>query len=319
VLPASPSIPALTYSGGTTSGAAIAATELNLSSGDYRIRAVATGDTTQTVVFDSGPITLESGADLLLAVVQTSGSAGAFALMTIDDSSTVSQMLDQRVQVRMGNFAPALAAVDAYLDPSGTANDGTNLFGSDLPLGSTTAYQAEFPGAYVASMPLTGQTLGVVQSPLALAPSTAISVFAVGISGQPSPANLQLLTLLDDLSVPPNGAAALRIVQLAPDLYPVDVVELDVSGATPVISGRLVVNLAYTGASAYLSLPPGSYTIALVPTGLDVPLLPASGSLQLNLSAGTVNTLVADGCMNPGSGICGSSSAALQLVPLQDN
>jgi hypothetical protein len=219
----------------------------------------------------------------------------------------------------MGQFAPALGAVDAFLDPSGTANSSTNLFASDLPLGSVTGYTAELPGAYEGAMALTGQTLSVVQASLPLSASTAISVFAIGLSGQPSPANLQLLTLVDDLSTPVSGMANLRIVQLAPDLPPVDVVVLDVSGTTPVISGRLVADLAYAGASANLSLTAGSYTIALVPTGADTPLLPTSGGLALNLTAGTVSTLVVEGCEYPGSGICGAGSTALQLATLQDN
>jgi hypothetical protein len=319
-LPASPTISALSYSGASSSGSsAIAPVVLTVNSGDYRIRAVANGDTSQTVVFDSGAITLESGADFLLAVVQTSGSAAAFSLMSIANSGSVFQILDQRVQVRMGNFAPALGAVDTYLDPSGTANSSTNLFATDVVLGNVTAYQAELPGAYEGSAALTGQTLSAVQAPLPLSASTSISVFAIGLSGQASPANLQLLTLLDDLSAPPSGMAKLRIVQLAPDLVPVDVVLLDVSGTTPVIAQRLVVNLAYSGASTYLPLTAGSYTVALAPTGQDTPLLPLSGGLAVNLTAGLVATLVVDGCRYPSSGICGAGSTALQLVSLQDN
>jgi hypothetical protein len=319
-LPASPSISALTFNGGASAGSeATAPTILTLSSGDYRIRAVATGDTTQTVVFDSGAITLQSGADFLLAVVQTSGSAAAFSLMSLADDGNVFRILDQRVLVRMGNFAPALGTLDAFLDPTGTANSSTNLFASGISFGNATSYRAELPGAFEGSMALTGQTLSVVQAPLPLSASTSISVFAVGLSGQASPGNLQLLTLIDNLSAPPSGTANLRVVQLAPDLGPVDVVLLDVSGATPVIAQRLVVDLAYSGASAYLSLTAGAYTVALAPTGQDTPLMPVSGGLAVNLTTGTVSTLVVEGCEFPSTGVCAGGTNALQLNQLQDN
>ncbi len=318
-LPVSPSISALTYGAGASGASAIAPGVLTVASGDYRIRATAAGDATQKVLFDSGPITLESGADLLMAVVQTSGSAAPFSLVSLDDASNVFQILDQRVQLRMGNFAPALGAVDAFLNPGTNVNSPATLFFSDLTLGGVTPYVAEMPGAYEASMAVTTQFQSVVQAPLALSASTSISVFAIGLRGQASPTNLQLLTLLDDLSAPPSGMANLRVVHLAPDLAPVDVVLLDTSGAMPVISRRLIAGLAYSGASTYVSLPAGSYTVALVPAGADLPLLPASGALSLSLDTGTVSTLVAAGCQNPSAGKCASASAALQLVWRQDN
>jgi hypothetical protein len=318
-LPASPSISALSYSATTAGSIAIAPAVLTLASGDYRIRAVANGDSAQTVVFDSGTVTLQSGADFLLAVVQTSGSAAAFSLMSLADNSSVFQILDQRVQVKMGNFAPALGAVDAYLDPSGTTNESANLFASNIQPGAATAYQVELPGAFEGSLTNTGQTQSVVQAPLPLTASTATSVFAIGLAGQASPANLQLLTLLDDLSAPPTGMGKLRILQVAPDLQAVDVVLLNTAGTTPVIAQRLVANLAYGGVSTYLSLSAGSYTLALAPTGQDVPLLPVSGGLAVNLTAGSVVTLVVDGCQVPASGICAAATAPLQLVLLPDN
>lgn len=332
LLPPTPSLPALAYAGSTASGtgtsttttnaSAIAPGVLTMASGDYRIRAVTSGDTTQTVIYDSGPITLASGADLLYAAIAATGSAASFSFMTLDDASDVTQTLDQRVLLRAGNFAPALGTVDVYLDPSGTANTAANLFGVGLAPDSTTAYAAVLPGPYEGSVTVSGQTLGLVQAPLSLGPSTSQSIYAVGLSGQASPYNLQLLGVLDNLSAPASGMANLRILQFSPDLVPpnmsADVVLLDTSGATPVITGRIATNLAYPAASAYLSLPAGSYTVALVPTGLDQPLLPSSAGVPVSLNASAVNSLVVNGCRFPGSGICGGATAALQITILDD-
>ncbi|HYA76661.1 MAG TPA: DUF4397 domain-containing protein, partial [Burkholderiaceae bacterium] len=183
----------------------------------------------------------------------------------------------------------------------------------------------ELPAAYRVSFTASGQApeINGLGSDLALAPSTAMSVFAVGLGGQGPPNNLQLLALQDNLQAPASGMVKLRVVQLAPDINNggtnlVDVVALDASGIPT--SPPLVSSLAYTGASQYLSLPAGSYTVALVPSGLQTPVLPSPSGVALNLAAGSVQTLVVAGCQTPGSGICASApNSALQLLVLQDN
>lgn len=321
-LPASASLAAVSYAG---DGATVAPVPLVLVAGDYRIRAIASGDVTQTIVYDSGRISLDSGADLLLAIVPISGSAATFALLSLDDNSNVFQIPDQRVQIRVGNFAPAIGSVDAYLDAVGSSGSSGTLLGSGMALGGASAYQDALPAAYRVSFTASGQAAEIsgLGSDLALAPSTTMSVFAVGLAGQGPPNNLQLLALQDNLQAPASGMVKLRVVQLAPDISNggtnlVDVVALDASG-TPT-SPPLVSSLAYTGASQYLSLPAGSYTVALVPSGLQTPVLPSASGVVLNLTAGSVQTLVVCGCQSPGSGICASApNSPLQLLLLQDS
>ena len=321
-LPASASMPSVSYAG---DGATVAPVPLVINAGDYRIRAIASGDATQTIVFDSGRISLDSGADLLLAIVPTSGSAASFSLLSLDDNSNVYQISDQRVQIRVGNFAPAIGSVDAYLDAVSSSGSSGTLLDSGMALGAASAYQDELPAAYRVSFTASGQApeISGLGSDLALAPSTAMSVFAIGLGGQGPPNNLQLLALQDNLQAPASGMVKLRVVQLAPDINNggtnlVDVVALDASGIPT--SPPLVSSLAYTGASQYLSLPAGSYTVALVPSGLQTPVLPSPSGVALNLAAGSVQTLVVSGCQTPGSGICASApNSALQLLVLQDN
>jgi hypothetical protein len=314
-LPASPTVAALAYQGSDSS--AIAPSVLGVTAGDYRIRAYAAGGT-GTPVFDSGPITAASGADLLLAIEQTSGSAAPFDFFVLGADNSVLHIDDQRVELRLGSFAPALGTVDTFLDPSNEGNSSANSFLAGLPALEVTTYQAELPGTYRVSLANSGSTVELLGASLALGAGTARSVFAIGVSGQASPYDLRLLALTDDLSAPATGQAKLRILHAAPDLGAVDVVLLDVSGSTPVIASRIAVNLTYSAASSYIPLATGSYTVAVVPTGLATPILPVSGGSVLDLSAGTVYTLVADGCRYPGSGVCSASSAALQLQLLTD-
>lgn len=315
-LPSSPTISGLSYAGGQAD--AVAPTILQVTSGDYRLRAVASGDATQTVVYDSGPLSFASGADELMAVTQVSGSAAPFSLMSIDDRSNVVFVADQRVQLRLGSFAPALAAVDAFLDPNGEGNSSSTILVSGIGTCTASGYQTVLPGAYRVSFALSGQTQEVVGAAEALPASTAMSVFTAGISGQSGALALQLMAYTDDRSAPPSGLARLRVIHLAPDLGPVDLVALDTSGATPVITQRLVVDLAYGGASAYQNLSSFSGSVAVVPTGADTPLLPESQGASLSLTAGSVTTVVINGCEHPGSGVCGTANTALALTPLAD-
>ena len=96
VLPATPSQSALAYAGNASSVSPI---PLSLASGDYRIRAIASGDSTRAIVFDSGTVTLVAGANTLLAVVPVTGSAAAFNLLSIGADGTLLTIADQRVQV----------------------------------------------------------------------------------------------------------------------------------------------------------------------------------------------------------------------------
>ena len=322
-LPASPSMPAVSYAG---DGSVVVPTPLLFTAGAYRIRATAAGGASQSVVFDSGRISLASGDDLLLAIIPSTGTAATFSLLVLDANSNVYQILDQRVQLRVGNFAPAVGSVAAYLNaPNSMGSTGT-LLASGMALGAASAYQTELPSSYRVSLTATGQSSEIsgLGSNVALAPSTAVSMFAIGLSNQSSPYNLQLLSLQDNLQAPATGMAKLRVVQLAPDINNggntlLDVVVLNGSGA--ISSPPLVSSLAYPGASQYLSLPAGSYTIALVPSGLNAPLLPSASGTVVNLTDGSVQTLVVAGCQTPGSGICSAAPAAsaLQLVPLLDN
>ncbi len=314
-LPLTPAFAALTYPG---DAAAVTPSVSIINSGDYRIRAIADGDATRTVVFDSGRLSSVSGTDLLATIVPVGGSASKFALLMTAADSTTYPVPDQRALLRFANFAPAQAPMDAFLDASGVVNSTASLAAQNLALDAFSAYQSFFPGIYTASMASTGQTAQVpgLGLPVVVTASTSVSIFAVGISGQSAPANLQLLALTDNLQAPASGTANLRVVALAPDLGAVDVVLLNSSGA---ISGQpLSPNLAYLGATQYIPMLPGSYTLALVPTGTDLPVLPASTGYALSPTAGSVYTLVISGCRFPGSGVCATSASALGFKLLQD-
>ena len=316
-LPGSATFSALSYPG-TPANSAVQASTLTLASGDWRLRAVASGETTRTVIYDSGPISLASSSDLLLAVVQASGSAAPVTLFGLDAASQVHWLPDQRSLVRFGQFAIGYGSLDAFLDTPGTANGSATLAGSSLALGSVTSYAANLPSSLRVSFAASGQTAELFGSGFSLPASVARSLLAVGVSGQTGSAAPGVLVTPDDLSAPAPGSARLRLVHVAPDLAAVDGVILDTSGANPVITQRWVPNLAYPGASAYVSVAPGTYTIAVVPTGVDTPLLPASAGQSVTVAAGGTVTVFLAGCRYPGTGVCGVGSQGLSLNAVSD-
>lgn len=311
-LPSTPSQSAIVYPGDAGSVTPVPLAE---TAGEYRIQAVKTGDTSQTVIYDSGPIALAAGDNPLFVVVPVTGSASAFALVRLDPGSAVTTTLaDQRVQLRVGNFAPASVGVDTYFDQGGTGN--VTPFYAGLALNAASAYRELLPGAYHASFTNTGSTTELVGSDLALAAGTSVSVFETGLSGLASPYDLKLVALRDDLRAPASGLAKLRVVYLAPDVgASVDLVSLSGTG---VISSTLIGNLAYAGASTYATVAPGTYTLAIVPTGATTPLLPTSTGVALALAANTIYTLVVAGCENPGTTNCPGATTPLQFVQLTD-
>jgi hypothetical protein len=140
---------------------------------------------------------------------------------------------------------------------------------------------------------------------------TSVSVFAIGLVGGSGNRAPILKAYVDD-RLPVAGQAKVRVIHLAPDSPPVDVVT--VNGG--VIGQRLVTNLAYADAtSTPLALAPGTYTLAVVPTGASTPLLPAGG-VSVIFAAGDVKTVVAVGALAPNA--TNPAAQPLDLVMLDD-
>ena len=121
----------------------------------------------------------------------------------------------------------------------------------------------------------------------------SVSVFAIGLvngSGGQAPV---MKAYVDDRT-PIAGQAKVRVIRyFVTDPPPVDLVTLNGG----VIAQRLVTNLAYADATATpLTLAPGDYTLAVVPTGASMPLLPAGG-VPVTFAAGDVQTVVAVGAL----------------------
>lgn len=245
---------------------------LQVPAATYQIRITAAG--TPTVVYDSGPVPVAAGADLVFAAVQQDLGPSPVTLLALsrDPARAVTEIPDNRALVRAVHASPDAPAVDVLV------NGQTALTGVTYPQAST--YLPVPQGTATVQLNLAGTSTQVISAPAALAAPGAYSVFAVN-----QVAGLQLLAVADDLRAPAAGKAKLRALHLSPDAPPVDVW---VNGAK-VLSG-----VAFKGASAYLQVPAGATSVQIALAGTTTIVLQASPTL----AAGGIYTAAAIGTLS---------------------
>ena len=199
-----------------------------------------------------------------------------------------------QASLRVAHFASDVPAVDVFVKAPGAANAAGNRFLQNVAFPAATGFTSVSAGTYDASVSLTGTLTGVLNLNGAnLAAGSSTSVFATGLLGGTGNQALALRAYADDRA-PVAGKAKVRVIHLSPDAPAVDVVVL----AGGAIAARPVTDLAYPNATAApLQLDPGTYTLAVVPTGASAPVLPTTDGVQVTLAAGDVATVVAIGAL----------------------
>jgi hypothetical protein len=174
---------------------------------------------------------------------------------------------------------------------------GVNLtYGTTTPASlaapSTANYAAIYTGNRVLVLKRTADTNVVVATiNFAVADGQDRTVYAIG-GAAGSPVTSTITT--DDNSAAAATQTRLRIVNLSPTAGAVDVfltpAGADLAAATPIVT-----NLAYQGASAYVSVAAGTYVVRTVPTGILAANRAASTNITVTgvaLTGGTGRTLV---------------------------
>jgi hypothetical protein len=173
------------------------------------------------------------------------------------------------------NAVPDETSVNALLD--------SNNFASSISYGTATAYTSTSSGARNLQIEPTGATTAIINTTITLNSGGSFTVVATNYS-----TGAAAVTLTDDLSAPTSGNMKLRIVNAAPGLGTADVYVVapgtDITGVTATAS-----SLAFESASAYLTIPAGSYDVLFTLPGQKFAFID-SGSLSW--SAGQIRTLV---------------------------
>jgi hypothetical protein len=308
-LPAQPTIPGLAYK---SVAPASGTNALEVTSGSYRIRATAAGQR-GTIAFDSGAVSLPAGGDLLIVAVPASGSLSPVKLLVVARDGSSFVIGDNQAALRVGHFSPTVPAVDVFLKAPGEANSAANRVLAGVVFPQDSSFLNVPAGSYDASVALAGSLTGVLNlNGASLAKGTSTSVFAIGLLAGTGVQALQLKAFADDRT-PVAGKAKVRVMHLSPDAPAVDVVAL--SGGA--IAARVVTNLAYPNATqTSLQLDPGTYTLAVVPTGASAPVLPTAAGVAVTLAAGEVVTIAAVGCLST-TGTC-AGGAPFQFKRMSD-
>lgn len=265
---------------------------VSVPAGSYEIYVTLSG--TKTVVFDSGPVPLAAGADLLVAAEQNTGPGSAPIFLAVTDSSgSNSALLDASTpaNVRVIHASPDAPAVSVYANSSFTsplvpclAFPGyVGAQAATCP--ASTPYVPVFPVASLASVQVTpyGNT-GVIaiDAPLTLAAGKRYSVYAVG-----NLASIAPLVLVDDTRRLAT-AAKLRLVHASPTAGNVDIYltpTASIAGAAPALS-----NVPFKADSGFLQVAAGSWYVTITPAGST---MPAIGPLAVTLANAGIYTAVA--------------------------
>ena len=289
---------------------------LEIPGGDYRIRVTPTGDKA-TVVYDSGTINVAAGSDLVIAAIKENSAASVapISLLLLPKTGASAVLPDARAKVRVGHYSPNTPTVDVYLGAPGSALTAATEVVANATFPVASDFLNVSPGSYRASVALDGTTNEAIGLDANITNGLDVSVFAIGLLGGSGNQALRLNVYPDDLNAPAAGKAKLRVLHLSPDAPAVDVVVLSAPG---VIASRVVPNLSFPNASAtYLELDPGTYTVAVVPTGANAPVLPTNAGVPITLAAGNIRTAAAIGCLAT-SGAC-AGGVAFSLTLLNDN
>ncbi|MBJ7593421.1 MAG: DUF4397 domain-containing protein [Candidatus Dormibacteraeota bacterium] len=210
----------------------------------------------------------------MCALVATAGG--------VDSAAAAEQSL-----VRVAYVSPDATAADVYIDAVRTL--------SNVSYKTVSAYIAVTVGAHTVAVRPAGSASTTAPWAQVSQAFSAGAYYTVAIGGRFG--QLQATAFQDQFAAPSGGQAVARFIHMAPDVPAVDVV---VKGGPILFS-----NISFLQASAYKSLPSGTYDLQLV----------ATGTTQVLFTAPSV--VVASDTIHSETGI-GGVGAPVELLQIAD-
>lgn len=265
--------------------------QVEVTAGDYQVRITPEGDK-QTVVFDSGALTLADGADLLILATPNVAAGTSPVALLIADGTSSSVVLDKNAgaNLRVIHAVADAPEVDVFADGneavSALAFKGVTGY-LNLPEGDRTLRVAAAADNSV---------VVINDATVNLNKGSHYSVLAVGELTQSSinPAVLQ------DMPRRVATAAQVRVIHASPAAGNVDIyvtATSDISAVEPNFAAVPFTNpqLAETG---YVALAAGQYVVTVTAAGTKQA---AIGPLELSFDANKIYTVIATD--NTGGGL----------------
>ncbi len=219
---------------------------------------------------------------------------------------SVVQAADDMAKLRAVHAVPDIAGslVDVYVGQApftiGEEAVSFDFFDStsylDVPAGVPLDVRVVLPSGGDPNDP----SQAVISTSVTLDAGQAYSAVARGTASMTDTFDLGATALGDDTTAPPRGAAKIRVAHFSPGAPAVDIF---VNGERSTLT-----NLEYLQTSGYLTVPAGSYTFGVAPTGND----PIFTTDPLDLQAGQIVTAWAVGLLN------GSGEQAFAVQPTVD-
>ncbi len=248
---------------------------LTMPAGEYRILVTLAGDT--GVVFDSGPVTLSGGADLLLAAVNNTATGHSPISLVAMDRAGSFEILDTNTpaNVRFVHASPDAPAVNVVVN---------DHFGDPLVPGlafpEATDYLAPLPGEYNIKVVPAGTPNAVIDADVTFEAGERHTVVAVGLV---SDLSIEPMVLVDD-GRRVATEAKVRLVHASTLADEVDIYFTE-PGASLDASTPTFTSVPFKADTGYVSLPKGTYDVSVTQTGSTTPVL---GPIDLTLEAGGV-------------------------------
>jgi hypothetical protein len=182
-------------------------------------------------------------------------------------------------QVRVIDVSPDAPGLDVY--------QGGSALAYNLGFGTVTSYIPLPPAAYTLSASSTGTRQALASSRATFAPTSQYTILIGDVS-----ASLQQLVLTDQSQPAPSGQIALRFIDQATRIGPVDVylvpANQKLTAVAPVLNG-----LIFGVNTGYLNIPTGTYTLVMLPAGAaPASAAPAYTGTQVTYAAGAARTII---------------------------
>ena len=264
---------------------------VEVAGGDYQVRVTLADN---TLVFDSGTLSLAAGKDLLVGAIANTGTGDAPIQLAVLDGNAVALVSDVNAgaDLRVVHASADAPAVDV------TANDGDSPAIANLAFPEATGYLNLPAATYNFKVTPNAATEPVViDADVPLANGSAYSLLALGALAEIEP------LLLTDNNRSVATEARVRLVHASTLAGNVDIYVVAagaaIDAATPAFA-----NVPFKANTGYVSLAAGDYDVVITPTGTKTEAIKAT----LGLEAGGVYTAIA----RDGAGL----TAALGVIGL---
>ena len=264
---------------------------------EYQVRIALDG--TDTVVYDSGPLSFSIGDELLVAAVENTTGIGdnPVNLLAVDRvAATELYSVGTGAEIRVVHNSADTPEVDILVN-------GTEVLDAvPFPVASNYEDISAPAGTYnVVVAADIDNSIAPIDENLTVANGSSYTAIAIGGLNNVTDNTLQLLVTADDRRTLAT-AAKLRVVHgsyAVAESIPVDVYltsTADISGATPAITG-----LAYGEATSQLQVPAGDYYVTVTVAGDASTVAFAAGPLTLNADSNYTVIARDPGMMEVGS------------------